>query len=52
MFNFDIQQDCYALRDVTLWLAESVGVSVEHLLTRFAVSVDMPATLKSMASLL
>ena len=32
-----LQQDCYALRDVTLWQAERLGVSVEHLLVRFAV---------------
>jgi hypothetical protein len=51
-FRHCFQQDCYALRDVTSWLAEHLGVSVECLLVRFAVSVDMPETLRSMGCVL
>ena len=51
-FRNSAQQDCYALRDVTIWLAEHLRVRVERLLVRFAVSVDMPETLRSMGCVL
>ena len=51
-FRHCVQQDCYALRDATIWLAERLGVSVECLLVRFAVSVDMSETLRNMGCVL
>ena len=44
--------DCLVLRDVTVWLAERLGHTVEVLLGRFAVIVNMQQTIVNMSSVL